>query len=69
MNNYTVLKSINTGRYEILLAELSNGQYRVVSIGNDNEAPTISDNIADLATALYVFDVRREALEAPFTGH
>lgn len=68
MNNgeytdYKVVKEYVTSRFEVILVELSNGAYRIISAPNSNGETDQSEAVKDYLTASYLFDMKIQEFE------
>ena len=62
---YKVVKAIETKRFEVVMIELNNGAYRILSAPNADGNTDMSEAVLDFGTASLLFDMKvRE-----FEGH
>lgn len=55
---FKVVKAIETKRFEVLMVEMPNGAYRILSGPNSQGGTDASEPINDFFTASYLFDMK-----------
>ena len=63
MEHSQKIKSVTTPRFEIILIQLSSGQYCVGYERPSDEKPTLSEPITDLGMAMHMFEIKLRELE------
>ena len=61
MNNYNIIKGVETDKYVIYLTESPNGDYAIVYVPTLARSVKTND-IVDLSTALRLFDMKIKEL-------
>lgn len=57
-----IVKAVKEALFEVIMVELPNGKYKILSLRMSDEKPTISDTIEDFLAASYIFDTKLKEL-------